>query len=165
MSLRRWMREQMLGGDAEGNDVPPHGSLVNTALGRERQAPRSLGEYDAETFPRDLADIIRRRGEVTAALMRIDITDPAERVAAIPKFKELLQRYPHPLVYESLIHAYVDAGRYDEARGVAFAARERRQECARSPYPEIRSEIDSLRAWDPGDIDALRQEIETRPRR
>ena len=62
-------------------------------------------------------------------------------------------------------HAYVDAGRYDEARGVAFAARERRQECARSPYPEIRSETDSLRAWDTDDIDALRREIEDRPRR
>jgi hypothetical protein len=165
MSLRHWVREQLLGNDAEGNDVPPHGSLVNSALGRERQAPRALGEYDAQSFPEDLAEVLRRRAEVTTALMRIDITDPAERVAAIPQLKELLQRYPHPLVYESLIHAYVDAGRYDEARGVAFAARERRQECERSPHPEIRSEIDRLNAWDPDEIETLRKEIESRPRR
>ena len=165
MSLRRWVREQMLGGESEGNDVPPSGSLVNSALGRERQQPRSLGEYDAATYPTDLADILRRRAEVTAEFMRIDVTDREARVEAIPRLKELLQRYPHPLLDETLIHAYVDAGRYDEARGVAFAARERRQECSRSPYPEIRSETDSLRAWDTDDVEALRREIEDRPRR
>lgn len=165
MSLRRWVREQMLGGDSEGNDAPPHGSLVNSAMGRERTQPRSLGEYDATTYPTDLADILRQRAEVTAAFMKIDVTDRNARVEAIPRLKELLQRYPHPLLYETLIHAYVDDGRFDEARGVAFAARERRQECARSPYPEIRSETDSLRAWDTGDIEKLREEIEARPRR
>ena len=116
MSLRRWVREQMLGGDSEGNDVPPHGSLVNSALGRERTHPRSLGEYDATTYPTDLADILRQRAEVTAAFMKIDVTDRNARVAAIPRLKELLQRYPHPLLYETLIHAYVDDGRFDEER-------------------------------------------------
>src|SRR5688572_27884387 len=118
MSLRRWVREQMLGGDAHGNDVPPRGSIVNSAFGREQPAPRSLGEYDAQTYPVDLAELLRRRTEVTNALMRIEVTDPEARVAAIPQLKELLRGYPHPLVYETLIHAYVDAGRYDEARGV-----------------------------------------------
>ena len=165
MSLRRWMREQVLGGEPEGTDVPPRGSMVNSALGRERETPRSLGEYDALSYPTGLAEVLRRRGEVASALMRLDVIDADARVAAIPELKELLRQYPHPLVYETLIHAYVDAGRYDEARGVAFAARERRQECARSPYPEIRSEIDSLREWKPEDVDAMREEIEKRPRR
>lgn len=165
MSLRRWIREQMLGDEAEGNDVPPRGSLMHSALGRETEQPRSLGEYDAKSYPVDLAEVLRRRAEVANAFMRIDVTDPAARAAAIPQLKELLRQYPHPLVYESLIHAYVDAERYDEARGVAFAARERRQECARSPHPEIRAEIDRLREWKPEDVDALRQEIERRPRR
>jgi hypothetical protein len=165
MSLRRWMREQMLGDDTSGNDVPPRGSLVNSALGRDSEQPRSLGEYDARSFPVDLAELLRRRAEVTGAFMRLDVTDAAGRMAAISQLKELLRLYPHPLVYESLIHAYVDAERYDEARGVAFAARERRQECARSPHPEIRAETDRLREWKPEDVDALRQEIETRPRR
>lgn len=165
MSLRRWMREQMLGAEPEGNDVPPRGSLVNSALGREREQPRALGEYDARTYPVDLAELLRRRAEVTAALMRIDVTDAAARAAAIPELKELLRGYPHPLIYETLIHAYIDAGRFDEARGVAFAARERRQECARSPYPEIRAETDGLREWRVEDIDALREEMEKRSRR
>ena len=165
MSLRRWIRGQMLGDDIEGNDVPPRGSLMNSALGRETEQKRSLGEYDAQSFPTDLAEALRIRSEVAAALMRLDITDPAGRAAAVPELKKLLQRYPHPLVYETLIHAYVDAGRFDEARGVAYAARERRHECERSPHPEIRAETDRLREWKPEDVDALREEIEGRSRR
>lgn len=165
MSLRRWIRGQMLGDDIEGNDVPPRGSLMNSALGRETEQKGSLGEYDAQSFPTDLADALRLRSEVAAALMRLDITDPAARAASVPELKQLLQRYPHPLVYETLIHAYVDAGRFDEARGVAFAARERRHECERSPHPEIRAETDRLREWKPEDVDALREEIEGRSRR
>lgn len=159
------MREQLLGDEAEGNDVPPRGSLVTTAMGREREQPRSMGEYDAQSFPTDLAEVLRRRAEVASAFMRIDVTDARARIAAIPQLKELLNRYPHPLVYETLIHAFVDAERYDEARGVAFAARERRHECARSPHPEIRAEIDRLQEWKPEDVDALREEIESRARR
>lgn len=162
MSLRRWMREQMLGGDAEGTDMPPRGSLVNSALGREQDSPRAAGGYDSATFPLDLAEVLRRRSEVLSEFMRLDVTDRDACVAAIPQLKELLRRYPHPLIYESLIHAYVHAGRYDEARGVAFAARERRHECERSPYPEIQAEIDGLREWKPEEVDRIREEIEKR---
>jgi hypothetical protein len=63
-------------------------------------------------------------------------------------------------VYEALINAYVDEGRWEEARGVAFAARERRRECARSPFPEIRMETERLREWSPEEVDALRAERE-----
>jgi len=165
MSLRRWIREQVLGADAEGNDLPPGGSLMNTALGRDPLPKRSLGEYTAHNYPTDLAEILRCRSAVTAALLRMDVTDPAARAQAIPRLKELLREYPHPLAYETLIHAYLETGRYDEARGVAFAARERRHECQRSPHPEIRAEIDRLREWNPQDVDTLRAEIESRPRR
>ena len=164
MSLRRWIREQMLGDDAEGNDVPPSGSLMNTALGREKAPARALGEFNAANYPTDLAELLRRRSAVAAALIRLDVTDPAARVEAIPRLKELLREYPHPLVYETLIHAYVDTGRFDEARGVAFAARERRLECERSPHPEIRAETDRLREWRPEDVDSLRAEMEGRRR-
>ena len=87
---------------------------------------------------------------MASELLKIDIADPDARVAAIPRLKELLRRYPHPLAYETLIHAYVDAGRYDEAKGVAFAARERRNECARSSHPEmlVTGMYDSQEAFD-----------------
>lgn len=155
----------MLGSEVEGNDVPPRGSLVNSAFGRESEQPRAMGEYAEASFPFDLAEVLRRRAEVLRDFMRIDVTDRELRVAAIPELKKLLGRYPHPIVYEALIHAYVDAQRYDEARGVAFAARERRQECAASPYPEIQSEIDGLREWKSQDVDAIREEAEKRTRR
>lgn len=145
----------MLGADAEGNDVPPGVALVNILLGREEERVRSLGEYRAETYPAELSELLRRRAEVSRELLEIDVADQEARVEAIPRLRELLRRYPHPLAYELLINAYIDAGRNDEARGVAFAARERRTECARSPYPEIRSEIERLREWDPDEIEAL----------
>lgn len=157
MSLRRWVREQLLHVDPGKNDPPRGGTSVNNAREGERK-PGVLGEYDSRSYPADLAERLRRRAEVAAALLRIDVTDPAERVAAIPKLGELLRGYPHPLVYETLIRAYLDVGRFDEARGLAFAARERWQECLRSPYPEIRAEIDGLQEWNPEDIDALRDE-------
>lgn len=162
MSLRRWVREQMLGADPEGNDPPPRGSVMNSVPGpgREEERLRSLGEYDSATYPVDLAELLRTRGEVLQEFMRLDVTTPESRIAAIPRLKELLRRYPHPLLYESLIHAYLDAGRYDEARGVAFAARERRHECEASPYPEIRAETNGLREWKPEEVDRLREEKE-----
>lgn len=160
MSLRRWVREQMSGAEPEGNDLPPRGSLVNSAVRREEVRLRSLGEYDSTTYPVDLAELLRTRGEVLQEFMRLDVATPESRIAAIPRLKELLRRYPHPLLYESLIHAYLDAGRYDEARGVAFAARERRHECEASPYPEIQAEIDGLREWKPEEVDRLREEKE-----
>ena len=164
MGIRHWLREQLLEGDAEGDDVPPSASLVNSALGRERIQPRTMGEYDAATFPEELAEVIRRREQVAAELLRIDITDPRARIAAVPDLQRLLRIYPHPLAYELLILAYVDTGRFDEAKGVAFAARERRLACARSEHQEIRAETDRLREWTPQEIDELRAEREARTR-
>jgi pentatricopeptide repeat protein len=150
----------MLGDDAEGNDVPPGGSLVNSLLGREQERVPSLGEYTADTYPTDLAELLRRRAGVMARLLEIDTTRAAARVEAIPTLRELLREYPHPLAYEMLIHAYVDAGRYEEAKGVAFAAHERMRECARSDQPEIRSEIVGLHPWSQEEIEELRRERE-----
>lgn len=162
MGLRHWLRNHMLGDDAVGNDVPPNASLVNTMLGREAEPTRALGEFDAGNYPEELSALLRRRAEVASDLLKIDIADPQARIAAIPQLKELLRKYPHPLAYETLIHAYVDAGRFDEAKGVAFAARERRMECARSPHPEIRAETDRLAEWSSEEIDEMRQESEAR---
>lgn len=154
------MREQLLGDDAEGDDVPPSGALVNSALGRERAPVRTLGEYDIDSYPKDLAEQLRRRTEVSTELLRVDVTDREARIAAVPRLRELLRIYPHPLAYELLITAYVDMGRFDEAKGLAFAARERRLACLRSEHPEIRAEVDRLHEWTAEDIDALRRERE-----
>lgn len=155
MSLRRWFRERMLAGETEGDDVPPGSALMDTLLGRERERVRSLGEYDSTSYPAELRDLLERRAEVARELLTLDVTDPKVRVASIPRLRELLRKYPHPLVYETLIHACIDAGRHDEAKGVAFAARQRRLECARSDHPEIRAEIDSLREWTKEEIEEL----------
>ena len=104
---------------------------------------------------------LRRRAEVTDEVLAMDFTTAVARREAIPQLQQLLKRYPHPVVYEALIHAYADSGRWDEARGVAFAARERRLEVERSRFPEIRSEIDRLKAWSPEDVDEMRRERET----
>jgi tetratricopeptide (TPR) repeat protein len=152
----------MLGSDAEGDDVPPSSALVGALIGREAPRVRALGEYDASSFPPDLADQLRRREEVAAELRRLGVADRKARVEAIPRLQKLLRVYPHPLAYELLIHAYVDAGRYDEAKGVAFAARERRAQCARSAYPEIRVETDRLREWTSADIDEMRTDHQSR---
>ena len=162
MGLRHWLREQMLGPDTEGDDVPPTVSLVNTLLGREEERVRSLGERGAAGVPPELQELLRRRSEVSRRLLAIDVTDPEARMAAVPRLRELLRVYPHPLVYEVLILAYLDAGRYDEAKGVVFAARERREECARSEHPEIRAETERLREWSAEEIEALREESEAR---
>jgi hypothetical protein len=162
MGIRRWMREQLLGDDAEGDDLPPSGALVNTALRREKEQPRSLGEYDETSYPQDLAELLRRRSEVSAELLRVDVTDREARVAAVPRLRELLRMYPHPLAYELLISAYVDMGRFDEAKGLAFAARERRQACLRSEHPEIRAEVDRLREWSSEELDEMRREQEAK---
>ncbi len=160
MGVRQWMK-QRLAADS-GEDMPPGSSLLNVLLGKEAQPVHSLGEYTAQTYPQELTELVRRRQQVADELLAMDITRPDARVAAVPRLQKLLQTYPHPLVYESLIHAYADAGRYDEAKGVAFAARERRIECSRSPYPEIRSEVDFLHEWDPADVDKLREEGEAK---
>ncbi len=144
----------------ETGDIPPSTSLMGSLLGREPERVSALGEYDSRSYPAELAELLRNRQEVTEELLRIDIADPEVRVAAIPQLRELLRIYPHPLVYEALILAYVHAGRYDEAKGVAFAAQARREECARSEYPEIRAEIANLKGWTSGEVDRLRQQRE-----
>lgn len=163
MGIRRWFRNQLLGQDAEGNDVPPGASLMATLLGREEERVRSLGEYDATNYPQELSEQLRRRTEVSNELLQVDVTDRKARIAAIPRLQQLLRRYPHPLAYDFLIHAYCDAGRWDEAKGIAYASRERRLECERSPHPEIRGEVERLGAWSPDDVEELRKEAEARP--
>jgi hypothetical protein len=158
MGLRNWFRERMLGGEAEGDDLPPGSALMNTLLGRGEERVRSLGEYDAGSYPSDLRGLLERREEVMREILGIDITDRQQRIDSIPKLQKLLRTYPHPLAYETLIHAYLDSGRYDEAKGVAFAAKQRRLECSNSEYPEIRAEIESLREWSSEEIEELRSE-------
>jgi hypothetical protein len=158
MGLRQWFKERMLGDETSGDDVPPGSSLMNTLMGKDGERRRALGEYDSTSYPADLRELLTRREEVAQELLRIEITDPAVRSASIPKFRELLRKYPHPLVYETLIHACLDNDRFDEAKGVAFAARQRRLECERSEYPEIRAETDSLREWSTEEIDEMEKE-------
>jgi len=160
MSLRRWMREQLTG-DAQG-DVPPGGSILESFLGKAEERTHSLGEYTAATYPDELKQLLQHRQRVSEELLKIDVASPESRIAAIEPLRELLRIYPHPLVYEILIHAYVDAGRTDEAKGVAFAARERRTECSRSPYPEVRAEIEHLREWSSDDVEDLSAERKQR---
>jgi pentatricopeptide repeat protein len=156
MSFRYWLR-QRLGTGSGADDVPPSRSLLNAVWGREESRLHALGEFTAGTYPRDLTELLARRQDVAEQLLDIDVTDRQARIDSIPQLREMLRTYPHPLVYETLIHAYVDAGRHDEARGIAFAARERRMECMRSEYPEIRSEVDHLSEWTPEDIQALKE--------
>lgn len=162
MGLRHWLRDHLLKDENKGGDAPPTVSVMHTLLGSEPERMRSLGEYDSATYPEEIAELVRKREEVAAQLLRIDITDRETRIASIPKFQELLRKYPHPLVYETLIHAYIDSGRYDEAKGVAFAARERRAECARSQYSEIRNETEKLREWSTDDIDELMKDRQSK---
>jgi hypothetical protein len=159
MGIRHWIRKR-LAEDAEGSDLPPGASIMDAIFGREAPTPRALGEYDAGSYPGELADLLRRRQDVSDEILEMGITTKDGRQAAIPRLQQLLRVYPHPLVYETLIHAYLDARRYDEARGVAFAAKERRWECAHSPYPEIQAETDRLEEWTPEEVDALRAERE-----
>ena len=146
----------------EGDDAPPNSSLLHSIFGREPPELHALGEFDRDSYPGELQDLLARREQVAQRLLEMELHTPDARVAAIPELRTLLGRYPHPLVYETLINAYVDDARWDEARGAAFAARQRRTEVARSPYPEIRAEIDRLNEWTPEDVDALRAEHEER---
>lgn len=159
MGIRHWLKHHIVG-ENDGSDVPPGSQLLNSLFGREQERVRSLGEFSSDSYPQELTDLLRRRGEVASEVLLIDISDPQTRMDSIPHLRELLRVYPHPLVYETLIHAYMDSGRYDEARGVAFAARERRIECARSEFPEIRAEVEHLKEWSPEEVDQLRAERE-----
>lgn len=159
MGIRHWLRERLSGSETSG-DAP----LVHALLGRPEERTRTLGEYRSDSYPADLMDLLARRQKVASELLSIDITDPQVRMGSIPRVRELLRTYPHPLAYETLIHAYMDAGRYDEAKGVAFAAQARRLECARSEHPEIRGEIEHLDEWTPEEVEKVRAEREENAR-
>jgi len=161
MGIWKWLRKR-LARDHEGSDIPPGASLLDVVLGRERKKKTvsALGGYDADSYPEDLTELLRRRQQVADALLEMDVTDAEARQKAIPRLRELLRTYPHPIAFETLIHAFVDAGRWDEARGLAFAAESRRRECAESEHPEICAETDHLRSWTPEEIDRIREERE-----
>jgi hypothetical protein len=158
MGIRHWLRRRM--GEEDGGDGAPGGSIFAAIFGREGDTPRAMGEYDRDSYPADLREALARREDVAAELREMDLTTRKARIDAIPRFRELLGIYPHPLAYEALIQAYVDAERWDEARGAAFAARERRSQVSRSPFSEIRSETDRITGWTPDEIDELRRERE-----
>ncbi|HEX2191541.1 MAG TPA: hypothetical protein VHG51_21695 [Longimicrobiaceae bacterium] len=157
MGIRYWLRKRMAAEDA-GDDLPPNASIRDAIFGREQAGPHALGEYTAETYPTDVAELVRRRAEVAEELLSIDVASPQARIDAIPRLRELLRAYPHALAYELLVTAYMDAGRWDEARGAAFAARERRAECLRSGLPELEAEVAHLHEWSPEEVDRLREE-------
>ena len=156
MSIRQWFRSQLLGPDQETQDSgPPVRAFVESLFSRGPERVHAMGEYTSETYPGEIRELVARRQDVTDELLSIDIGDKQARIEAIPKLQQLLRKYPHPLVYETLIHAYVDAGRVEEAKGVAFAARDRRREVEKSAHPEIRAEIESLREWTARDVEEL----------
>lgn len=148
----------MLGSDSPPSDMPPSASVLATFLGRHEDRIHALGEYDHTSYPLQLKELLARRTRVTRELLELGITEREKRRQAVPRLRELLVIYPHPLIYEALIHVYLDEGRFDEAKGAAFAARQRRLACARSPHPEIQAEIEYLREWTPEEIDAIQHE-------
>lgn len=157
MGLRTWIRARMADPAPEA-DVAPVKALVYSLVGPDDGTPHALGDYTAATFPADVAQQLQRRARVATELRAMDLGSRDGRAQSVQRLKELLRVYPHPLAYEALILAYVDQCRWDDARGVAFAARERRWEVEHSPHPEIRSEIDRLKAWTPDDVEDLRRE-------
>lgn len=161
MGIRQWIRQQLRERADENGDLPAGASFLYN-LADEEGAVHALGEFTALTYPQQLAELLRRREDVTAELMTLDLGSRDGRRAAVPRLQELLHRYPHPLAYDALILAYVDQARWDDARGAAYAARERRLECEQSPWPEIRTECAALKAWTPEDIELIRQEREGR---
>ena len=155
MGIRYWLKKRM-GGD--GEDLPPNASIMDALFGRDNPPAHAMGDFRADTYPADLTELLRRRQEVADELLSVDVASAQARIEAIPRLRELLRVYPHALVYEMLITAYMDADRWDEARGVAFAARERRAECLRSQLPELRAEVAFLHEWSPEEVDRLRQD-------
>jgi hypothetical protein len=158
MGLREWIRKRTADASEPDGSLPPLAALVQSIVGKDEAAGPALGEYTSSTFPTALAEQLRRRNQVAAALVRMDIATVSGRAASIPRLIELLHTYPHPMAYEALVLAYVDQGRWADAGGVAFAARERRWEVEHSPHPEIRGEVDRLKAWTPEEVEDLRRE-------
>ncbi len=164
MGIRHWLRKKRAEQADDGEDSrAPSGSIISAIFGREAPTLHALGEFDQTTYPGELQDLLRRREDVAEELREMDLTTRQARIEAIPRLHHMLRTYPHPLAYEVLIHAYVDAGRWDEARGAAFAARERRTQVSRSPYSEIRAEIDRLKEWTPEEVELVRKEREGAP--
>ena len=98
MGLREWIRKRMADTVDDEGDSPPVASLVYSVLGNDEEAHHAL-----ETYPGQLANVLRRRQDVAAELMRMGIGSPAVRREAIPRLRDLLRKYPHPLAYEALI--------------------------------------------------------------
>lgn len=163
MGIRDWLRRRV--GEEEASDDRDEGvtrgSIIAAIFGKEGETPRAMGEFDRDSYPAELREALARREEVAAEIRDMDLITRDARIGAIPRLRELLRTYPHPLAYEALIHAYVEAERWDEARGAAFAARERRNQVARSPYSEIRCETDRMTGWTPEEIEELRRERES----
>ena len=159
MGLRDWIRARTADTAADDADAAPLTALVHAIVGKtDGELQHALGEYTSATYPADLAEALRRRETVAAALRKMNIATPEGRREHLDGIRELLRTYPHPLAYEALILGYADQRRWDEARGVAFAARERRWEVEHSPHPEIRAEVARLKGWTVADIDDLRRE-------
>jgi hypothetical protein len=158
MGLREFIRKRMAEQADASGDAPPVASLVYSIVGADEETPHALGEYTSATYPTNLAEMLRRRERVAAELRGMDLLSADGRLRNLERVRELLRTYPHPLAYETLILSFVDQGRWDEARGVAFAARERRWEVEHSPHPEIRAEIERLNAWTVDDVETLRRE-------
>jgi hypothetical protein len=159
MGLREWMQRRMASYDGHAQ-LPTRASLMHRWFTDEQ--PESA-EFGADGLTPELSEMLRRREEVSEALLDVDLVTSAGRVSAIPELQRLLRIYPHPVLYEALLLAYGDAGRWDEARGVAFAARARRRECERSPYSAIRLETDRLRDWTTEDVDEIKRERSIAP--
>jgi hypothetical protein len=162
MGIRYWLKKRMSDAVNEDGNLPLHVSILHSIFGGDEPTPRALGEFDQKTYPREIRELLERRDDVAQELMEMDLHTRRERIDAIPRLRGLLRTYPHPLVYETLINAYIDDKRWDEARGAAFAARQRRVEVSRSPYSEIRAETDRLNEWTPEEVDALREESDAR---
>lgn len=157
MALRDFIRRRMAQAAEEGAGAPV-ASLLHSVLGPGEQPAHALGEYTAATYPTELAELLRRREQVAQELLATDLTSAQARRQAEPRLLEMLKVYPHPMAYEALLLAYVDQARWEEAAGVAFAARERRWEVEHSPHPEIRAEVGPLKACSPEDVEAMRLE-------
>ncbi|HEU0298464.1 MAG TPA: hypothetical protein VFR37_03400, partial [Longimicrobium sp.] len=91
MGIRHWIRKRMAEEAEEGEDAPPHGSIINAIFGREPPTLHALGEYDHETYPDEMEEMLRRRQDVAQALLEMDLTSRQARVEAIPQLQGLLR--------------------------------------------------------------------------
>jgi hypothetical protein len=163
MGLREWMQRRMASYDGRA-DLPAHAAFMHAWFTEDRPRRPAI-QTERIPPPPEVVEQLRRREEVTAELLQLDLSTADGRRESLPRLQELLRRYPHPVLYDALILAYADAGRWDEARGVAFAARDRRRACERSPHPEIQMETERLRDWTSEDVEELRLERAPEPQK